>query len=271
MADRIALNSATIKQAGLARTLEIARQVGYTGVGLWVDEVEQAQARGVTLPDLAGALADHELELAELCSVAGWMWAAGADKREALEAARHAFRAAEFLSCPWVAASASTGVGDLRSAAEDFAGLCDLAATFGVGCALEFPGGAAQVRDLKTAWQIVREAGRGNAGLLLDTFHFHKGGSSLADLRAVPAEAIALVQLSDCQDLPLGELEDAHRIFPGLGVIPLEQILGVLREGGYQGGYSLDLHNPSYWDGDAYVVALDGLRSLGRLGLRAGR
>jgi len=270
MADCIALNSITIKQAGLEQTLAIAQEVGYSGVGLWVDEIEQARARGVTLRHVAAALADRGLAAVELCHVTGWMYGDESDKRLGLAVAKDAFRIAEFLSCEWVVARASEVSGDVRTAAEDFAALCDRARVFGARCALEFVGGAEQVKDVATAWEIVRQAERDNAGLLLDTFHFHKGGSTLEQLRAVPAEKIALVHVSDCHDLPRSELNDSHRTFPGMGAVPLEAILAALRRMGYRGGYSLELHNEGYWDSDAFIVARDGLRSLARVGLKPG-
>lgn len=268
MADRIALNLATIKQASLEAALAIAEQVGYAGVGLWVDEIEQARQRRVTLRDIAADLAGRGLEAAELCFVAGWMYADRPERQRALAAAKDAFRTAEFLTCGCVAACASTALGDLRTAAEDFAALCDRARPFGVRCALEFIGGAEQVNDIQTASEIVRLAGRDNGGLLLDTFHFYKGGSSLAQLREVPAEQIFLVHLSDSLDLPRSELADRHRVFPGMGVAPLPEIIGTLHQRGYQGYYSLELFNEGYWESDAFIVARDGLRALTRVGLK---
>ena len=65
--------------------------------------------------------------------------------------------------------------GGLEQAAERLAGLCELAALRGLAIGLE-PVPVMGVRDLATAWEIIDLAGSPNVGLVLDTWHFTRGG-----------------------------------------------------------------------------------------------
>jgi len=262
-----ALNLVTIRKAPLVKKLALSRDAGYDGVGLWVDETEDAARAGGGLQDIARALKDNRLIAAELCFVGGWMYPPETQRARSREQAERAFRMAQILGCECVVACASGGTGDLDDAASDFAALCDLARPFGVRLALEFLGGAQQVKDVRTAWQIVDAADAPNGGLLIDTFHFHKGGSEIADLEAVTGDKVFLVHVNDSPDLPREELEDRHRIFPGSGIIPLEMIAATLVNKGYRGFFSLELFSEDYWATDPYMVAQEGIHSMKRAGL----
>jgi sugar phosphate isomerase/epimerase len=132
---------------------------------------------------------------------------------------------------------------------------------------LEFLGHSPHLSDLATAWGIVEGAEAANGGLVVDTFHFHVGGSSLGMLEPVPGDKIVLVQVSDGPDLPRRELGDGHRLYPGTGEFLLEPLLAALRAKGYAGYYSLELHNEEYWLEDSAVVAREGFRCMQRLDL----
>lgn len=267
MAGKLALNLITVKQASFKRKLQAAKEAGFTGVGLWADELERLADEGSSLDDVAALMDVLELEAAEMCFVGGWMYNEAGAKERALERARRRFAAAQRLRCGCVIACAAGSAGDLAEAAADFGALCDLAARHRLRVALEFLGGAAQVKDVATAWDIAQTAHRPNGGLVVDTFHYYTGGSTLEQLAAVPAEKIYLVHINDCIDLPKSELNDGHRVYPGLGVIPLEGIVGTLSDAGYNGYYSLEMFNEQYWQTDAGQVAREGVRALQRLGL----
>jgi len=262
-----ALNLITIRNAPLAKKLEIARATGYDGVGLWVDETDQAARDGEGIEGVSHALKNHGLAAAELCFVGGWMYPQEGTRAGAYEHAEHAFRMAHALNCGCVVACASGDSGELEEAASDFGELCDLARRLGVRVALEFLGGAQQVKDVRTAWQIVELAGRANGGLLIDTFHFYKGGSDLADLEPLTGDKVFLVHINDAPDLPPAEVEDGDRVFPGDGALPLEVIAATLSSKGYAGFFSLELFNEDYWAADPYMVAQEGMRSLRRVGI----
>ena len=80
---------------------------------------------------------------------------------------------------------------DRSRATDHFGRLCDLAADFGLTVDLEFPSWM-EVGDLGTAAAIVEDVGRPNAGILVDTLHFFRSGSSLEDLASLPGGVVPL-------------------------------------------------------------------------------
>jgi 2-keto-myo-inositol isomerase len=149
--------------------------------------------------------------------------------------------------------------------ADRFGELCRLAQSYRVRVGLEFSGFAEQVKDLATAWRVVEQAGLDNGGLVIDTFHFHKGGSSLEMMEPLPGDRIFLVQIADCPEMPRHEMQNRHRIYPGAGAIAFEPLLATLYDKNYAGYYSLELYNEDYWLEDPRVVAKDALRSMRQL------
>ena len=62
--------------------------------------------------------------------------------------------------------------------------------------------------------------------------------------------------------MPRDRIQDADRVMPGHGVIPLREILRRLRQRGYDGPLSLELFHPGYWSRDPIAVAVEARRAL---------
>jgi sugar phosphate isomerase/epimerase len=121
--------------------------------------------------------------------------------------------------------------------ARHFAALCDRAAPAGIRLHIEFAPGAG-VPDLATAWQLVQAADRPNGGILFDTWHFTRSGSTLETLAAIPGDRIFAVQISDTAPEPSGTIFDEtlhRRRLPGDGVIDFFAVGEVLRRIGALG------------------------------------
>jgi 2-keto-myo-inositol isomerase len=134
--------------------------------------------------------------------------------------------------------------------------LSNVASPYGVQLAFEFLGFPwCSVRTLAQCWDIVGETGRDNVGLVIDTCHFYAGGSALSAIEEVSPEKILIFHINDVEDRPLETIEDAHRLLPGEGVIPLDDILGRLRDIGFDGLCSVELFRPEYWERDPAELA----------------
>jgi sugar phosphate isomerase/epimerase len=262
MAMKAALNAITIKNAPLLEKIRAAGEAGYGGIGLWADELQKFRAENGSLERVKAALQAARLEVVEICAIGGWMWAAPEAREKKFASCEETFRLAQEVGSPVVIACASEGEGSPAQAVEDYAVVCDLASDYGVTPALEFIGPFRMVKDVATAWAIVREANRPNAALLVDTFHYYRGSSRLEDLAQVPGGKVALVHINDVVDLPREQLNDGHRVLPGEGVLNLDDILGVLERQGYQGYLSLELFNEELWGRPAAEVARRGRESL---------
>lgn len=134
--------------------------------------------------------------------------------------------------------------------------LSDIAFPYGVKLAFEFLGFPwCSVRTLAQCWEIVKETQRGNVGLVIDTCHFFAGGSELSSIRKVEPNKILIFHINDVEDRPLETIEDAHRLLPGEGVIPLDDILIRLKHIGFNGLCSVELFRPEYWERDPAALA----------------
>jgi sugar phosphate isomerase/epimerase len=139
-----------------------------------------------------------------------------------------------------IATAARLGASELLVAGNDpeearlidgFAAFCDLAASYGVAANLEFMPWT-DAKDLTQAARIIELTGRGNAGLLIDSFHFSRSRSRIEDIAMVPSSRLHFMQICDVpaaipptMNAILAEAR-AERLFPGDGSIDL---LGLLR------------------------------------------
>jgi sugar phosphate isomerase/epimerase len=103
---------------------------------------------------------------------------------------------------------------------EGFAELCDRAAERGMEVTLE-PMAFFGMQDFRLAAEVVRAAGRPNAALLFDGWHFTRVGPDLPLLPELHRSGPIDVQLNDGAAEPLGGsvMADStdHRMFPGEG------------------------------------------------------
>jgi sugar phosphate isomerase/epimerase len=115
----------------------------------------------------------------------------------------------------------------------NFADLCDLAASFGMGVDLECMAWR-RVSSFPQAVQVVKESGKPNAAALVDALHLARTGGLPRDLRGVSPRLIRSAQLCDAPaDGPVSEdaaIEEARsrRLPPGSGALPLRDLLAEL-------------------------------------------
>ena len=259
MRSGLALNLATLYPATLEQKLHAAGVAGFRAVGMLSSEMLREGDAGLTELKLS------QLAVAEVVGVSGWAEGETAAYRTALGQAERVFDLADTIHASLVVANAPTGKIDTATCADRFRRLCELARRYGVRVGLEFSGTAETVKDVASAWEVVEAAGALNGGLVIDAFHFYKGGSRVEMLEEIPGERIFLVQLCDCMEMPKYEMENRHRVYPGAGAIPLGSLLAALSEKGYRGYFSLELFNEDYWAVNPLVVAKDAIRSLRRL------
>jgi len=118
----------------------------------------------------------------------------------------------------------------------NFAELCDLAATYGMGVDLECMAWR-QVASFPDAVRVVQDAGRANGGALVDALHLSRTGGSPRDLQGLPQNMVRSVQLSDALSAPPtsieGIIQEARggRLPPGQGELPLTELLAAVPDG----------------------------------------
>nr|MBC7243884.1 sugar phosphate isomerase/epimerase [Chloroflexota bacterium] len=134
--------------------------------------------------------------------------------------------------------------------------LAAIAEPYGVKLAFEFLGFPwCSVRTLEQCWEIVQETALPNVGLVIDTCHFYAGDSSLDSIAEVSPQKIFIFHINDVEDRPKDSIEDAYRLLPGEGVIPLNDILAQLKRIGFDGLCSVELFRPEYWEREPSELA----------------
>jgi 2-keto-myo-inositol isomerase len=257
---RLGFNGATTQTADLATDIRIAGQAGYEVIELRDNKLDQFLTQG--------SLDDVRLMLRE-ANVAAWTINAisligvggAAGTARAVARCRELSRYAQAIECPWVLGvpgpiegrTEAQIMSDTIAAVQEMG---DAAAEFGVGLAFEFMGFPwAAIRDVAGAWAIVQQANRPNLGIIMDTAHFYAGGSTLESIKEVDPKRLVVLHINDVEDVAKPDITDGHRLYPGDGVIPLQDILGTARASGWNGVLSVELFREEYWQQDPLAVA----------------
>lgn len=253
----------------LADRFALAAAAGFAGVGLFVGEyLRLVQEEGLDLERLADLLDEHGLVLADIEVVRVWNEpGAASDVQAAFE--RTAWALADRFECRYLQAIGPTLGGTPAETAAPFAALCDRAADHGLTVGLEF----LPFTDLVTAADVLRvveEADRPNGGVCVDIWHHYRGANDLDLIRAIPAERVMAVQMSDGPAQPLLDsyFEDClrRRSAPGEGDMDAAGFVRLLLDKGVRLPWSLEVCNDAVWEGvgarEHVQRAGDGMRSV---------
>ena len=134
--------------------------------------------------------------------------------------------------------------------------LASIAERHNVALAFEFLGQKdCSVQTLELADEIVQKVNRRNIGLVIDSFHFHTGGSTIKMIDALDPKRLFIFHINDAEDLPLDQLTDAHRLLPGLGILKLKDMIEAFKRIGYDQVASVEIFRPEYWQRDPFELA----------------
>ena len=258
---KLGLNGATTLKADLATDIAVAGKAGFDFVEIWAAKLIGYLDRG-GLPALRRDLRRAEVTPATLNSVERITFNDPSGHIRMLEDFRRLCGVAEAIGCETILVVPSPRpkrVSDgaiERESVRVLRELSRMAKPHGVRLAYEFLGFAdCTVNSLAQCAAIVEKVARPNVGLVLDTFHFFAGGSTLASIRAVDPRHIFMVHLNDVERAPRRKMHDALRLYPGKGIIPLRGILRELRGIGYTGQMSVEIFRPRYWSRSPLQVA----------------
>ena len=118
---------------------------------------------------------------------------------------------------------------------EKFGELCDLAAKYGMSVNLEFVTWA-EVKDLKSARELLTAVKRENALILLDTLHFYRSRVTPAELIDTPKELFKTIHICDAGgEIPTDKESLVHtgraeRLCVGEGAIDIAGIVKNLND-----------------------------------------
>lgn len=124
---------------------------------------------------------------------------------------------------------------------------------YGISLGLEFVG----PHHLRTAWKhpfiwtveetldMISAIHERNVGVLLDAYHWHTTGKTARDIAGLRADQIVHVHINDARDVPVEDMLDNDRLYPGEGVIDLAGFLKGLHGIGYTGPVAQEILTPA--------------------------
>ena len=169
------------------------------------------------------------------------------------------------IECPYIVvvpgklpANGSSSYEVIEESVQVLRELASIGERNGVGLAFEFLGQKdCSVQTLELAEEIVEKVNRRNVGLVIDSFHFYTGGSTIGMIDGLDAKRLFIFHIDDAENLPRDRLTDAHRLLPGLGILPLKDIIAAIKRIGYDGAASVEVFRPEYWERDPFELARD--------------
>jgi len=265
---KIGFNGASTMKTDLPGDILAASCAGYDLIEIWAKKME-AYLLDHSLDDLRTLLAEAHLKPLAINSVEFITFNAPWEKANTINLITRYADMADHIGCPYIVVVPSprpAGATDQEVHDESvrvLRGISNRFRDYRVRFAFEFLGfGWCSVSKLEQDWAIVKAVDRENVGMVLDAFHFYAGGSSVDAIREVGAKRIFIFHINDAEDRPKMALQDAHRLYPGEGAIPLAEIVAGLKEIRYEGPVSLEMFRPGYWSRPPEEVARKGIDSI---------
>jgi len=267
---KIGFNGASTMKTDLPGDIKAASQGGYDFLEIWAKKME-AYLLDHRLDDLRKLLTEAHLKPLAINSVEFITFNSSWEKANTMNLIARYAEMADRLDCPYIVLVPSPRPdGVTREAVyhESIGVLQEIAARFKdhqVKFAFEFLGFPwCSVTTLEEDFRIIEAVNEENIGLVLDTFHFYAGGSSINAIENIDREKIFIFHINDAENLPKADLQDAHRLFPGEGVIPLKEIISGLKNIQYDGPASLEMFRPEYWHRPPEEIARKGMEAIRR-------
>ena len=260
---KLALNGATTMKADLITDIRVAALAGFDYIEIWLAKLRDYLESHATA-ELKTLLQSSGVKPYSINSIERITFRGDKAKDELLSECEGLCAIASEIECPYIVVVPSPlpeGVGLPETVKESVRTLDELgriAERHGVGLAFEFLGQTdCSVQTLELASEIVEQVDRANVGLVIDSFHFYAGGSRIESIEALDAERLFIFHINDAEDLPRQQLEDRHRLLPGLGILPLNEIINALKRAGYDRVASVEIFRPEYWERDPLELARD--------------
>ena len=268
---KLALNGATTMKADLAEDIRAANVAGFDCLEIWASKLKGFLKSGTT-EELKDLFDKHGLEPYSINSIERITFRDEKGHAKLLAECEELCRVASEIRCPYIVVVPSplpVGLSRADVFEESVSVLRELGAIaekYGAALAFEFLGQPdCSVQTLEQAAEIVGQVARANVGLVIDSFHFYAGGSSLESIDSLDAQKLFIFHINDAENLPLEQLEDRHRLLPGLGILPLTEIITALRRIGYDRVTSVEIFRPEYWERDPQELARDAHRALSKV------
>jgi len=263
---KLCINGATTMPYPLQEDIVFAHKAKFEGIEIWHEKLKKYLNEGNNPVKLQEILWAAELEPV---AISAFPLIAFQENAQVLQELVNTAQIAPQIDCSTIVVYPQFDVPadvDKLKAIEKFAlelrKYADAVSQYKINIAFEPTGMHPCIPGPKEAMQVLDIAGRKNIGLVLDTFHLYKSAIELADIKNIPMEKLLLVHVSDVENLPREQLTGNNMVYPGLGVIPLADILKVLKEKNYVGFISVEIFREDYWKENPEKITLDAKKHL---------
>jgi 2-keto-myo-inositol isomerase len=261
---KLSFNGATTMKADLATDVRAAAAAGFDYVEIWAAKLREF-LKAHSVSDLKTLFEEGSVKPLSINSIEHITFCEPAAYATIKSECEELSSIAEAIGCPYIVVVPGRFPQGGMSSYEVIEGsvgvlreLASIAERHKVALAFEFLGQQnCSVQTLELADEIVEKVNRRNIGLVIDSFHFYAGGSTIKMIDALDPKRLFIFHINDAEDLPSGQLTDAHRLLPGLGILPLKEIIEAFRRIGYDGVASVEIFRPEYWERDPFELARD--------------
>ena len=258
---KIALNGATTMHADLLTDIKAASAAGFDLLEIWSAKLYE-YLKTNTPADFKSALAEHNLEPYSINSIEHVTFRTPEDYAGVKAECETLSKIAGEIGCPYIVVvpglmpENGTKEQVVEESVRVLNELADIAEPHGVSLAFEFLGQTdCSVQTLDLCNEIVEKVGRDSIGNVIDTFHFYAGNSTFESIDSMRPEKLFIFHINDAEDLPKEQLTDAHRLYPGTGILPIREIKERFDKIGYDRMVSIEIFRPEYWNQDPFEVA----------------
>jgi len=260
---KIALNGATTMFADLETDIKAASAAGYELIEIWAAKLREFLETN-TVADLKKLLTENNIEPYSINSIEHITFRSPEDYAQIKAETKLLSAIANEINCPYIVVVPGKLPENadedeiIKESVKVLNELADIAAKYNVGLAFEFLGQSdCSVQTLDLDKKIIEKVNRDNVGLVIDTFHFYAGNSSYEAIETLNPEKLFIFHINDAEDLPKADLTDAHRLYPGLGILPIAEIKARLDQIGYDRMVSIEIFRPAYWEENPFEVAVN--------------
>jgi 2-keto-myo-inositol isomerase len=250
--------------------LDATAKAGFKAVGLRMNIIKDYMSKGNSFDKIKQKLTEFKLDPYEMNFFSNWIFCTDSNRKDVLAEFRDFISISGALGCKMLViptAYENPTTKEMSLAVKNYQTICDMAAEYGLTAGLEFLPWT-EINTIKKARELVEAANRPNGGIILDTFHFFEGHSSIKDLEATPLKEIVMFHLNDLNRIPnvdMVTLTRNHRVLIGDGVYHYDDLLKYFFDRKYDGYFNLEIINPTFAQKDPYVVAADCKRTLDSL------
>jgi 2-keto-myo-inositol isomerase len=259
---KLSLNGATTMKADLETDVRAAAAAGFDYVEIWAAKLRDF-LKTHSVKDLKTLFNESEVKPLSINSIEHITFRERAAYAQIRTECEELSSIAAAIGCPYIVVVPGRfppgGLSSYEVIEESVRVLRELASIAdrnGVALAFEFLGQKdCSVQTLELAEEIVEKVNRRNIGLVIDSFHFYTGGSTIKMIDEMDPKRLFIFHINDAEDLPRERLTDAHRLLPGLGILPLKEMVAAFRRIGYDGVASVEVFRPEYWERDPFELA----------------